>query len=485
MNFDEYSAKNNADIKKSISEDKVKRLDTLIGSGGDLRLKKTNKHLNKYFIAPVLYENVLNRGSCTCSPFTPEAFFSVCDLLSMVNDSNFETFKKRQTAQLKSLINEDNKDVFDIFYAPSGSDLCYFPLIFSKLLNPEKVICNLVTCPEELGSGSRFASQGKFYSGLNQFGNQIVTDTVVDPSLKIEKIDFPARNSEGLINDHRDLLSETINNKIDEGYSIICNLVIGSKSGIEDNLNIIPDFEDDILWVIDICQTRVKPSLINRLLEQSCCIMITGSKFYQAPPFCGAFLVPKTITQKLRLADATTIKPFGKVFTKYDFPESLENMRRVFPDYKNLGLLLRWHAAIYEMSQLSKFNYSQIYKVIKKWNATITAEFNKYGDRFSIMPDTNKTNKSIISFKLKDGNGNFLDFKDLWAIYASLSVADQTSLGKYKKLLLGQPVIYGDRSFLRVALGSYEIRQLLKENLDFSLDKEVINIIYSLSRDMY
>lgn len=79
--------------------------------------------------------------------------------------------KKQQTAQLKSLINEDDKDIFDIFYAPSGSDLCYFPLIFSKLLYPDKDICNLVTCPEELGSGSRLASQGKYYFDLNQYGN--------------------------------------------------------------------------------------------------------------------------------------------------------------------------------------------------------------------------------------------------------------------------------------------------------------------------
>ena len=136
------------------------------------------------------------------------------------------------------------------------------------------------------------------------------------------------------------------------------------------------------------------------------------------------------------------------------------------------------------MSQLSKFNYNQIYKIIKEWNNTITDELNKYGDRFSIMPDTSKTNKSIISFKVKDSEGNFLNYKDLWSIYEYVSVGIHSSLRPYKKLLLGQPVIYGDRSFLRVALGSYEIRQLLKENLDFSRDIEVLNIIYKISREL-
>lgn len=74
MNFNKYITKHNTSMKNSASKDLVKRLEDIIGSGGDRRLKKTNKHMNKYFISPISYEKVLNRGSCTCSPFTPKLF---------------------------------------------------------------------------------------------------------------------------------------------------------------------------------------------------------------------------------------------------------------------------------------------------------------------------------------------------------------------------------------------------------------------------
>ena len=130
MNFNEFSKIPDAS-SRTVSKALVKKLDMIIGSGGDLRLKKTSKHMNKYFVSPIPHEKVLNRGSCTCSPFTTEAFLSACDVLASLDNENFEAYKERQTIQLKSLINKHNRDDFDIFYAPSGSDLCYFPLAFS------------------------------------------------------------------------------------------------------------------------------------------------------------------------------------------------------------------------------------------------------------------------------------------------------------------------------------------------------------------
>ena len=52
---------------------------------------------------------------------------------------------------------------FDIFYAPSGSDLCYFPIMFSRIINPDKKIFSVVTCPEELGTGSNTAIKGEYF----------------------------------------------------------------------------------------------------------------------------------------------------------------------------------------------------------------------------------------------------------------------------------------------------------------------------------
>lgn len=50
------------------------------------------------------------------------------------------------------------------FLMPSGSDAEYIPLLITKTLNPGKPILSVVTCHEEVGSGTLNASGGKLFS---------------------------------------------------------------------------------------------------------------------------------------------------------------------------------------------------------------------------------------------------------------------------------------------------------------------------------
>ena len=49
---------------------------------------------------------------------------------------------------------------------PSGSDAEYIPLFITKILNEDKEIVNIVTCNEEVGSGTLDAAGGKYFSSL-------------------------------------------------------------------------------------------------------------------------------------------------------------------------------------------------------------------------------------------------------------------------------------------------------------------------------
>ena len=53
-----------------------------------------------------------------------------------------------------------------IFLSPSGSDAEYLVLLICKLLNAGKTIKNIVTCDEEVGSGTVAAASGKFFSPI-------------------------------------------------------------------------------------------------------------------------------------------------------------------------------------------------------------------------------------------------------------------------------------------------------------------------------
>ena len=93
------------------------------------------------------------------------------------------------------------------------------------------------------------------------------------------------------------------------------------------------------------------------------------------------------------------------------------------------------------------------------------------------MPNQDATNKSIISFRVKVEE-RYLDYDQLKTVFEEIIKAAHDDLpGQYRKIFFGQPVRYGDRSFIRLALGAYDIRQLLHSENKFKIDKKIIDII--------
>ena len=449
-------------------------LQDTITSGGDQRIELIYNGLNKYHINPVNNQEVFNRGTCTCSVFTDEALERVSGLFEGFKNGSvtFEEVRTQQVKRLKSLLKKDDLN-FNIFFAPSGSYLCYYPLLFSKLINPDKPIMSLVTCPEELGSGSAMANQGLFFSDKNQILPEVTKGAPVNPEISVEYRSFNARDKKGVILDHHEAIKETIDRYKNE-YTIIGNLVIGSKSGIEDNISIVEECKEDVLWVMDLCQLRTSRDLLQKLLELNCVIMITGSKFYQSPPFCGALLVPDSINEKLAKAKPNTWG-FDKVYTKYDFPTELHDLREEFVDYKNYGLLLRWESAIVEMNLLNEYKESVVNLTISRWNQHIT-DLLQESSYFDLMRDQEKTNSSIISFRVKVDD-RYLTHEELQKLHETIVTEPSPFLPNYRKLIIGQPVAYVDNSFIRLAIGSHNVRQLLDNDMDLTKDTLLVQTI--------
>lgn len=449
--------------------------ESFVTSGGDERLTINENGMNKYFIHPTHFDNVFNRGSCTCSPFTSDGFEVANNLYEKLDEQVFDATRAEHDRKLKELINYEGQDRFDIFYAPSGSDLCYYALLFSKLIYPEKKIYNLITCPEEIGSGSLFAYAGKYFFNNTQFGETVTKDSSISDELIIHSKNFSARTKEGEIIDHRDEILKTIHDNYHD-YSIISNLVIGSKSGIETKINIISETPEDVLWVIDLCQFRASKVLINGLIGLNCMVMITGSKFYQCAPFCGALLVPKTISRKFKAADAGIAGVFSNIFSRYDIPAEFPLIREQLKDFRNYGLLLKWEASLYEMLELAKLDSYSVNTSIQKWNEFVVGRLTE-SDFFELIPGQEITNRSIISFRAKSKDGKYLNHEQLAELHAAISTEIHTGLKCYEKVLIGQPVKYGEKSFIRIALGSYDLRELMSNGFDLSNDHRLVELI--------
>ncbi|MBX2845299.1 MAG: hypothetical protein KTR13_03715 [Saprospiraceae bacterium] len=454
-----------------------KNIDQLITSGGDERLDLLDNGLNKYYLNPNDFQGLINRGSCTCNTLNSFSKPIVNQVYSDVEGGKaYNELLAEHRKRLKDLLNYEGQDKFDIIFAPSGSDLVYLPILFANMLHPNKKIMNFLTCPEELGSGSITAAEGNYYMAKNQFDEALPKTGSLKTGLNIEVIFFNARSSSGHILDHKETLKREI--ALHPNEAKIGSLVIGSKSGIADNLTVIDEVEEDVLWTIDLCQFRNSKKLVNELLDKGCSLMITGSKFYQAPPFCGAMLVPKPLVKRLQNCKLESTAAYLKtMFSANDFPDSLMNVKQSLRSFNNLGLQLRWEAAISEMEALNELPNEVVNGTITEWNNVVMGELSKY-PYFKLMPNQKISNQTIISFRVKK-DGAFLDHQALRQLYKEILVNNHTISDQFDRLCIGQPVEYMNKSFIRMALGSFNLRRLLAKPAEsrFDNDKRIIELI--------
>jgi hypothetical protein len=85
---------------------------------------------------------------------------------------------------------------------------------------------------------------------------------------------------------------------------------------------------------------------------------------------------------------------------------------------------------------------------------------------------------------VKDRNGEYLGDEQHRKIFNYLAEHTFPELG-YKNLIIGQPVSYDSESFIRLAIGSYNIRTFLKEGLDPQFEEGVVDVIYRTARQLY
>jgi hypothetical protein len=119
---------------------------------------------------------------------------------------------------------------------------------------------------------------------------------------------------------------------------------------LEDALQL---YKDRVLLVLDACQCRSEPEELDWFLQRGGLVLVTASKFYGAPGFCGAVLVPEAASKHL---EEEVEAPAGlrDYITRYEVPRSMTKLYNALPSGpKNIGLLLRWTCGVTEMEQFA------------------------------------------------------------------------------------------------------------------------------------
>lgn len=478
-------------------------LESFLTHGGDDRsLIFTDTGTNKYHIAPrPIASDAIFRGSCTCNAPTERGYAAATKLyeeqianstdLNATLTSVFQNQRDRIAACLEL------PEGTEVVLCPSGSDAEYIPIVMARQLvqDPNKKMVNYVTQLKEIGAGSSVASGGLYFSTHAPLTGRLSEEEQkagLTGFTSLKEVSIPARERNGIVVDGSQTVLDMAAKDGDAGYTLVHG-VFGGKTGLRDG--VMPGSSSDSMGIVDACQGRFSLEELHGWLAQDSVVLFTGSKFYQAPPFCGAVFIPKEMAQQLSNLPAPEPKEMfeslsGFVTDKELSPclsswiPFLENSQR-----NNVGLALRWEAGLAGMEALSGTPDPQRVAAVEEWATQVTAMVSAQSEQL----DAWCIERSIISIRLKKSDGwrNMTELREVYRLMSldlssvSLPSASPEEAEALKIAVnLGQPVdVAESHAILRIALGSESLAEYISSpSQTLAQDQTAVNKLAAVAK---
>jgi len=222
--------------------------------------------------------------------------------------------------------------------------------------------------------------------------------------------------------------------------------------------------------VVDACQGRFRRETLTTALENGVVVLYTGSKFYRGPPFSGAVFVPKETMLRLQeLKDPIIPKGLFTFIGRSELPKELVSWRTQLPESVNIGLVLRWEAALAEIEATLAIDEDERMSLIKQWRQRLVELIERRAPCLNYFSEAQDTD-SIVSVRVRNPfqeqeSRPWLKKAELALIFKAMTLdlssefkdLDQSIISR--KCFMGQPVLISkDEAVLRVALGSDSLR---------------------------
>ncbi|WP_428390185.1 hypothetical protein [Lichenicoccus sp.] len=240
----------------------------------------------------------------------------------------------------------------EVVLAASGTDCELVVLALAECLGP---VGSVLTAPEETGTGVPLAAGGMHFATDTSACEQVDKGAVVAGFRADTRVlPLAVRGADGAPRTDIEIefdCAAIVQAERDAGRRVLLHLLDLSKTGLLapsiaclERLQARHGAAIDI--VVDACQARLEGARVRDYLARGWMVMITGSKFFTGPPFCGAALLPRAVATRLTAAGRL---PAGlsAYCGRADWPELAATA--ALPDVVNLGMVLRWHAALAEM----------------------------------------------------------------------------------------------------------------------------------------
>jgi hypothetical protein len=304
----------------------------------------------------------------------------------------------------------------------------------------------------------------------------------------VEGVEIVARERCGTAVDASLEMDDFVIRTLSKGAFPIVHGVFGGKTGLRDNK--MPgsiNAGETSLGVVDACQGRFSKHEMKMWLDQDSLVLFTSSKFYQAPPFCGAVILSPRMAQKLRDAPVPANKKMfstdglGGFMTEKELPDCMEHWKPYLrrDGCNNVGLALRWEAGLAGMEALAHVPDHVRTEAIDEWAGSVSSMVSN-----EPMLDAWCIERSIVSIRVAKGTSwlNMSESRDLYR-WMSMDVAflvkDATIEEKEalsKPAYIGQPVDVSDtHAIVRIALGVDSLLSFLHDK-DATLEEDLLTV---------
>lgn len=304
-----------------------------------------------------------------------------------------------------------------VVLASSGTDAALAVLALSTL--PGQPVTTVLTAPEETGSGVPLASHGRHFAQETALGASVCKGDLVagfpDDTICV---DLPLRDTEGQLRPEAEVTAacqKDITDQLAQGRRVLLHVLDLSKTGLlAPDLKVLEalcdQYPGQLDVVVDACQARLMPERVQAYLARGWAVMVTGSKFFTGPPFCGALLLPDC--WKARLDQGLLPEGLAAYANQCEWPAS--PACRGLASGFNHGLLLRWRAAQAEMAALGAIPSAVVAERLQGFLGAVTQGIEANADleflpqpapRREALPHDWDRQQTILSFLVRAPEG--------------------------------------------------------------------------------
>lgn len=428
-------------------------------SGGDERVfldSATGR--TKYGTPPLCAENEIWFSSSTAAAVTPRGRDAAAtvwqDLLS--GRMSLEDCCDGIRGRLLQLFGTDGAEAI---LTGSGTEAILASAVLARLMGIARLTAIIVGL-SETGRSVAKAAAGRHFVRYAPFGEVGLGERLAgfdDIDIAIDNVEI--RDAEGSLRKAADIDSE-LAQKVEaarkSGRDVIIHRIDVSKTGQSAPtlmaLAQLCDKERDHVFVLaDCCQLRCSTQHIQGLLTRGFLVALTGSKFAGGPAFCGALLVPPTLVARLQTKELPQgLAAFG---TQLDWPATLRaRLPLACLPAANMGLALRWHAALAEIERFFAWPAELTTKIMFRFYEEVVRRVAAAPDLALLAPSSANGDcfgHTILGVTMRHADGRLFDMAHAAAIQRKLREGSEEH-GHSTRFHLGQPVEIGQAGILRV-----------------------------------